>query len=73
MSYPLAGVKNPVTVPAMVNVPSGPGKVFRLAGMLQVTVGFAWFCFADVSVSLCDRSVCGCQRRISHPSIGRSS
>ena len=53
MSYPLAGVKNPVTVPAMVNVPSGLVKVFRLAGMLQVTVAFAWFCFADVSVSLC--------------------
>ena len=43
MSYPLAGVKNPVTVPAMVNVPSGLVKVFRLAGMLQVTVAFAWF------------------------------
>jgi hypothetical protein len=33
----LAGVKNPVTVPETVNVPSGVVKVFSSAGRSQLT------------------------------------
>ena len=48
----IAGVKNPLTVPESENVPSGFVNVVGASGMSQVTVPFAWLCFADVSVSL---------------------
>jgi hypothetical protein len=47
----LAGVKNPVTVPERVNVPSGVVNVFSAAGSSQVTAFLGWCALADVSVS----------------------
>jgi hypothetical protein len=46
-------VKNPVTNPESVKVPSGLVKVFSAAGSSQVTALLGWSVLADVSVSDC--------------------